>query len=154
MNKPNINFGIKLASKPKIKRNTESYIKIGGKCEAVVIKDNNELKARLTTSPVEDSNEYLVLPFTPNSLNLKGKTHVFAKYKDEYNHRICIIRDKTSANVNPGVPAQYDVLSENLLISGHIVSKDGKKYFNYEKLIAFSEKGLHISEPIVINSNL
>lgn len=132
----------------KVSRN-KNFIKVDKKCHAVVIKENDELKARITISPVEECEdfipqEYIVLPFTPESLNLKGKKYVFGKEKDKYGHYICFIREHIDSVINPGLNTQYDVLKEHLLISGHIVKKDSKQYFNYEQLVAFSENGVHI----------
>lgn len=149
-------FAIKLVSPSKVKRESKSFIKVGRKCQAVVISDDKQWKARLTTSPVEDEripDEFLVLPFTDSSLSLKGKTHVFLKEKDKYGHYVCIIRDKLNAELHPGLNVQYNVFHEGLLISGHIVKKEGKHYFEYEELIAFTENGAHINEPNLIGVN-
>lgn len=132
----------------KVSRNKD-FIKVGKKCHAVVIKENDELKARITISPVEEyedfiPQEYMVLPFTSESLNLKNKKYVFGKDRDKYGHYICFIREHMDSVINPGLNTQYDVLKEGLLISGHIVKKDNKQYFNYEQLVAFSENGVHI----------
>lgn len=149
-------FAIKLVSPSKVKRESKSFIKVGRKCQAVVILDDKQWKARLTTSPVEDEripDEFLVLPFTDSSLSLKGKTHVFLKEKDKYGRYVCIIRNKLNAELHPGLNVQYNVFHERLLISGHIVKKEGKHYFEYEELIAFTENGAHINEPNLIGVN-
>lgn len=141
-------FAIKAVAVNKVKRESKSFTKVGKKCQAVVIKDDDILKARLTTSPVADSeetlNEFLVLPLTPNSFNLKGKTKVFFKEKDKYGHYVCVIRNELTAKLHPGVSTRFDTLHEGLLISGHVVKKDGKQYFDYEDLVAFTELGAHI----------
>lgn len=133
-------------------KTTKNFSKVSKKFYAVIIKDKDDtFKARLTISPVEESEdkgfipqEYLVLPLTPNSLILKGKTHVFSKDKDKYGHRVCYIRERMNSIINPGLDSQYDVLKEGLLISGHIVKKDNKTYFDYENIVAFTENGAHI----------
>ena len=141
-------FAIKAVAVKKVKRESKTVTKVGKKCQAVVIKDDDILKARLITSPIENNkellNEFPIIPFTSNSFNLKGKTYVFCKNKDEYGHNICIIRDKLIAKLHPGLNSQYYVLRENLLISGYIIKKDNKYYFDYEDLIAFTEYGAHI----------
>lgn len=143
---------------------SKKFTKVSRKCNAVIIKDTDDtFKARLTSSPVEGDEgnipqEYLVLPLTPDSLKLKGKTHVFSKNKDKYGHHICFIRERMNAIINPGLDTQYDVLKEGILIQGRIVEKDNKKYFDYEKLIAFTENGGHLNAynkitNIIINQN-
>ena len=140
------NFGVKLAAPVKTNKENKSSGKVSRRCLAVVICVYEQLRARVNTSPVEDEPEYITLPFTEDSYNLKGRTHVFLKEKDEHGH-ICIIRDILSANRNPGSPSQYDSLKENLLICGYIIRKEGKLYFDYEELVAFTERGNHITEP-------
>ena len=139
-------FAIKIASPVKAVKNKSTSGKISRKCLAVVIIEDNVLKARITTSPVEEQPEYLVIPFTEDSYDLKGRTHVFLKEKDKYGS-ICIIRDIFEANINPGSLSQYDALKEKLLISGYIIRKEGKLYFKYEELVAFTEKGTYITDP-------
>ena len=42
-----------------------------------------------------------------------------------------------TANLSPGLPTQYNVIHENLLLAGHIIRKNGKMYFEYEDLVAY-----------------
>lgn len=145
-------FTIKIVPFNKPKRESSNNVKVSRKCYAVVIKDKNVLKARINISPVEDKDEFLILDFTSNSLNLKGKTHVFLKDKDKYNHYVCVIRDIDKAYLFPGVDSQYDALHENLLIAGYIVRKEGKLYFDYKDLIAFHENGQHIENVKILEN--
>lgn len=145
------NFAIKLAAPVKVIKSSNKNSRISRKCYAVVVKDGNDLKARITTSPVDENDvnvdsEFLLLPFTSNSLTLKGKRYVFSKIKDKYGHYICIIRESFTAMINYGTNTQYTALRPGVLISGHIVRKSGKMLFDYEQLIAFTEYGTHINE--------
>lgn len=144
------NFAIKAAFKHKPKKVSTKYVKYGSKCLAVVINDNGILKAKLTTSPVEELNEFTVLRFTPDSFKLRGKQYVFAKHKDKYDHIICYIRDEYERNYSPGSNNQFDVLVEGLLIEGHIAKNNGINYFNYENLLAFTETGGMINNSVLI----
>lgn len=145
-------FGIKLASSTKTKRFSNTYKRIGKVREAEVQLINGELRA--FTSPVEEmcdddasiTLEYVALPFTPKSLELKGKTNVFLKGRDEHGKRVCVIRSAFKANTSPGIEDQYDALIPGLLISGHIVSNNGKHYFEYENLLAYTAKGAKIDK--------
>lgn len=130
----------------------QGYTKVGSKQLAVVIIENGIFKARLTTSPVEETQEFKVVDFTPRSLELKGKSCVFYKNKDKYNHNVCYMRDATTSKHNPGTTDQYDVFKENILISGHLYRKDGVLYFDYEKLMAFKANGTRLDE-LMIDSN-
>lgn len=137
-------FTINIASKPK-KEPKPKGRSISRKCLAVVTKVDGEYKAIINYEKniVEISenytlkNEVLIIPFTDKSLSLKDKTYVFLKEKDKYNHIVCIQRDYLTANISPGTKKQYDVLKENILISGYIIKKDNKMYFEYEDLISY-----------------
>lgn len=138
-----LNFGFTIKIKPvqKIKRVSKGYTRVGRKCEAVVLNDEGVLKARLLRSPVEECDDSIALPFTDNSFNLKGKNWIFSKTRDKYGRRICIIRTDQESEHFPGSPECYEALQEGLRIAGHIVKQDGKYYFDYETLIAYSERG-------------
>lgn len=150
-------FTIKLASKPKRETNLKGN-NISRKCLAVVKEIDGEFKAVINLDKKyirlkegdELSNEQLVLPFTEKSLDLRDKLYVWLKKKDKYGHNVCIIRDSFTAHLHPGIPTQYDVFKENILISGHIVRKDGKMYFNYEDLVAFN----YLNESYIIDINV
>lgn len=143
------NFTIKIATPTRVIK-TNKVSKVSRKCYAVVIEDNGEMKARVTSSPVKESDsvpsEFLMLPFTENSLNLKGKLYVFTYNKDKYNHNVCIIRDTLKAMFHYGNQNMYRALRPGLLIAGHVVKQQNKHYFDYEQLIAFSEFGRHIND--------
>lgn len=136
-------FSINIANKPKRIKSTGTII--SRKCFAVVKIIEGEFKAILNIDKQkirikegdELSNEQFVLPFTEQSLSLRNKTYVWLKYKDKYNHDICVIRDPDRATNNPGIPAQYTPIKDNLLIVGHIIRKNGKMYFDYEDIVAF-----------------
>ena len=143
-------FTIKPISSIKLKQETKSFKTVGKKCKAVVIEDNGIFKAKLISSPVENNENELkdihIIPFSEESFNLKGKTHVFLKEKDKYGHLICIIRDEIESRISPGTNTQYDVLKKGLRLIGHVVNKHGKHYFNYEELDAYTENGPVIGE--------
>lgn len=136
-------FTINLAkSKPKSK----PINKKSKRMFAVVIEDDGILKARIQTNTEDEDIQYEVLPFTDMSFDLKNKTHVFLKNRDKYGKRVCIIRDKSKAFLYSGQHPEFKVLDKGLLISGYIITIDNKRYFDYDKLVAFHELGAHINE--------
>lgn len=147
-------FAIKAVKATHTKRVSKSFVKVGRKCQAVVINDNSVLKARLVSSPVEGE-EYKeltnlrVVPFTDKSFELKGKTFVFRKRKDKLNHYICEINSSNFSKSHPGLDEHYTALREGLLLSGHIMKRDNRFYFNYEELVAFTENGQHINKGLL-----
>lgn len=141
----NPTFTVNVVSKPKIKNNNKCSNKRSRKCYAIVIKVDNEFKAVVNIDGNYDSiiegdqfsNSRLTLPFTEESLDLKDKTHVFLKKVDKLGKHTVIIRTEKQCHWFPGLPTQYDAIKENLLIAGHIVSKNGKMYFDYEDLVKY-----------------
>lgn len=136
-------FTINLAkSKPKPKTTTKKSKRMFG----VVIDDDGVLKCRIQTNTEDEDIQYEVLPFTDMSFDLKNKTHVFLKNRDKYGKRVCILRNKNKAVLYSGQHPEFKVLDKGLLISGYIITIDNKRYFDYDKLVAFHELGAHINE--------
>lgn len=142
-----LKFNINLAAGTKTIRNSNKFVKASKLLEAIIILDGEEFKARLSSTPVEESlSEFRVLPLTPNSFKLQDKIYVFLKDKDIYGHNQIVIRDKIEAHVSPGLDTQYNVFIENMIINGYIVKKDNRYYFDYKDLVAFRENGHRIIE--------
>ena len=136
-------FTINLAkSKPKPKTTNKKSKRMF----AVVIEDDGILKARIQINAEDEDIQYDVIPFTDMSFDLKNKTHVFLKNRDKYGKRVCIIRDKSKTFLYSGQHPEFKVLDKGLLISGYIITIDNKRYFDYDKLVAFHELGAHINE--------
>lgn len=136
----NIKFNIKLASFKKINSSKNKHI--GKKYQAIVIKENDIFKAKLISSPVEDTKLFRkisILPFTEESFNLRNSTHIYSKKRDKSNHYICIIRKPIEAKLGPINDSNFSTLREGLKIEGHIYIKDNIYYFNYEKLLLPNE---------------
>lgn len=144
-------FAIKEFSTTNVRRPSKGYAKVGSKRSAIVVKDKGNYYARLNTqisTPVEGCDEqdnlpspleFQLLPFSPQSLEIKGKIYVFHKKRDKYNHIIAEIRDEFHAYHFPGSLDKYDVLKEGIVISGHIIKMNGKYYFDYEEFISICE---------------
>lgn len=148
-------FAIKEFSTTNVKRLSKGYTKIGAKRSAVVVKDKGNYYARLNaqiSTPVEECDEqnnlpspleFKLLPFSPQSLELKGKVCVFHKNRDKRNRIVIEYRDDFHAYHFPGTSDKYDVFKEGIVISGHIIKMNGRYYFDYEEFISISE---HINE--------
>ena len=120
----NIAKGIKKKSKPS-KPNRISRLCIG-----TVIKDNDEYKIKLSLRNDPDYPDYLVVPFTKESLDLKGKPIVYLHKKDKFGHNIVYHRNLSICKLFPGHPSQYTVVVENVICSGYVIRKDGKLMFD------------------------
>ena len=134
-------FSINVAkSKPK-RNTTHKPVRISRLCKAVVIlNNNNEYVAKINLKNDANHPDTLVIPFTKNSYELKGKEYVFGRQKDKYNHYVCHIRSKFDVTMFPGLDTQYSVFKPNIVVGGYIVRIDGKHYFNYTQFVSFDEK--------------
>ena len=143
-------FTINIAKKS-VKRKLDNYVKVSRKCLAVIKIIEDEFKAIINIDNHniklhegdELSTEQLVLPLTEQSFDLKGRQYVWYTRKDKYNNDICLIRDIDYSLLHPGLPHQYKAIKENLLLSGYIVRKNGRLYFNYEDVISFNYRSNH-----------
>ncbi len=134
---PLLGIKINIAKRNKKKRNisTESNV-ISRVCRAVVIKDNEGFKAKISINNEEDS-DILLIPFTTESYNIKGKEVIFSKERIDDGRFVCLIRDKASSKLYNNVEC-YTPLRENIVITGNILRIDGKMYFQYKEFISFS----------------
>lgn len=132
-------FTINVA-KAKSKRTIKSKsVRVSRLCKAVVALDEGIYVAKINLQNDENHPDTLVIPFTEESYNLKGKEYVFSKNKDKYNHYTCYIRTKYNATNFPGLTTQYEVLKPNIVVGGYIVRINGKHYFEYTQFVSTNE---------------
>lgn len=134
---PLLGIKIHIAKGNKKKRNvsTESNV-ISRICRAIVIKDEEGFKAKIRVNNEENA-DILLIPFTTESYDIKGKEIIFSRERIDDGRFRCIIRDKASAILYNDVE-HYIPFRENIVITGNIVRIDGKMYFQYKEFISFS----------------
>lgn len=134
---PLIGIKINIAKGNKKKRNvsTENNV-ISRICRAIVIKDDEGFKAKINIDNEENS-DILLIPFTTESYDIKGKEVIFSKEKIDNGRFLCLIRDKGLSNLYNDVE-HYIPFRENIVITGDIVRINGKMYFRYKEFISFS----------------
>lgn len=134
---PLLGIKINIAKGNKKKRNvsTENNV-ISRVCRAIVIKDDEGFKAKISVNNEEDS-DILLIPFTTESYNIKGKEVIFSKKRVDNGGFVCLIRDKALSKLYNDVE-HYIPFRENIVITGDIVRIDGKMYFRYKEFISFS----------------
>lgn len=134
---PLLGIKINIAKGNKKKRNvsTKSNV-ISRVCRAVVIKDDEGFKAKININN-EETSDILVIPFTTESYDIKGREIIFSKERIDNGRFLCLIRDKASSNLYNDVE-HYIPFRENIVITGDIVRIDGRYYFRYKEFISFS----------------
>lgn len=117
-------FSIKPVKKVRAKISSTPIVKQALYCKPVYV--NDELVAHINTNGVMGYDKVTILPFSKESFELKGKTHIFAKEKSKDNKYVHIIRNKDTAEMYPGDDEIYTPICENSLYKGYII-KSGKE---------------------------
>lgn len=126
-----IKFTINLAKGKSVplKPKAPSTNKVSRLCIGTCIKEDDEYKIRIPIGYKNDGPEFLILPFTENSLDLRGKEIIFLKKKDKTNHYVAIYRNNDNIGKIPPKFTQYTTVVEGEICSGYIVSEQGKHLF-------------------------
>lgn len=126
-------FTINLAKGFKKKSKASKPNRISRLCIGTTIKEGDEYKIRISLRNDPEYPDFLVVPFTKESLDLKGKVIVYGREKDKYGHYIAYHRDPSMCKLFPGLPTQYTAVREKLVCSGYVVRKDGKLMFDLKE---------------------
>ena len=123
---------------PKKKRNNNAEgIKLVEKNKKgkVFIDEANDYKIAISMKNDPDFPDLLVLPFTENSYNLKGKKNVFTRTKDELGKRIRYIRSEEKSKYHYGDSNRYIPFAPNWIVKGNIVRDNGVLKFDFIDLV-------------------
>ena len=126
-------FTINIAKGFKKKPKTSKPNRISRLCIGTTIKEGDEYKIKISLRNDPEYPDFLVVPFTKESLDLKGKPIVYSHHKDIYGHNIAYHRNNIMCNLVPGHPALYTTVVEKLVCSGYVVRKDGKLMFDLKE---------------------
>lgn len=126
-------FTINLAKDFKKKPKVNKPNRVSRLCIGTTIKEGDEYKIRISLRNDPEYPDFLVVPFTKESLELKGKVVVYGHEKDKYGHHIKYHRDFSMCKLFPGLPTQYTAVIERLVCSGYVVRKDGKLMFDLKE---------------------
>lgn len=152
-------FTINIAKGKKKPKAKSSPVKISRLCKGVVIKEDDTYKVRISLNNDADNPDYLVIPFTKESLDLKGKVEVFSTKRDEFGKYIKFIRDSRWCQYNPGLPTQYTVVIEKLIVTGNVVRCNGHHEFLLKDTHGFGNATYNLpkldeSKPLFNNGNI
>ena len=123
---------------PKNKRkNNSEGIKIVEKNKKgkVFIDEDNNYKISISMKNDPNFPDLLILPFTENSYNLKGRKYVFTRTKDEFGRRTRYIRSEEKAKFHYGDSNRYIPFAPNWIVKGNIIRDNGILKFNFIDLI-------------------
>ena len=126
-------FTINLAKGFKKKPKASKLNRVSRLCIGTTIKEGDEYKIRISLRNDPEYHDFLVVPFTKESLELKGKAIVYGHEKDKYGHNIEYHRDPSMCKFFPGLPSQYTAVIERLVSSGYVIRKDGKLMFDLKQ---------------------
>ena len=126
-------FTINIAKGFKKKPKVSKLNRISRLCIGTTIKEGDEYKIRISLRNDPEYHDFLVIPFTKESLELKGKAIVYGHEKDKYGHNIEYHRDPSMCKFFPGLPTQYTAVIERLVCAGYGVRKNGKLMFDLKE---------------------
>ena len=124
-----INIAKGINKRPKVSKPN----RISRLCIGTTIKEGNEYKIKISLRNDPEYPDFLVVPFTKESLELKGKSIVYSHHKDQYGHNIEYHRNDIMCKLAPGHPILYTTVIERLVCSGYVVRKDGKLMFDLKE---------------------
>ena len=77
----------------------------------------------------------VILPFTKNSYDLKGRKNVFTRIKDEFGRRTRYIRSEEKAKFHYGDSDRYIPFAPNWIVKGNIIKDNDVLKFDFIDLI-------------------
>lgn len=125
-----LNFTLKPFVKKKVKNTSIRPANASRLCAGVVVVIDGEYRIKIYTKYDEDFDESIIIPFTEESFNLKGRKRVFSKHKDKYGHNILYIRDKNESIGKPLSSDIYTSVVEREVCTGYILRRNGALYFD------------------------
>ena len=122
-------------SVPKSKPIPKPSVKIEAKNKrGYVILENEEYKVSLINES-DGIHSRVILPFTENSYDLKGRKNVFTRIKDEFGRRTRYIRSEEKAKFHYGDSNRYIPFAPNWIVKGNIIKDNGVLKFDFIDLI-------------------
>lgn len=127
-------FSIKPVKKVRAKVSSTPIVKQVLYCKPVNVEDT--LVAHINTKGLDGYENVIILPFSKESFDLKGKTHIFAKEKNKEGKYVHIIRSKDTSEMYPGDDERYTPICENSIYKGYIVKRDNKLAFKITEYVS------------------
>lgn len=127
-------FSIKPVKKVRAKVSSIPIIKQTLYCKPVYV--NDEVVAHINTRGIDGYEKVTILPFSKESFDLRGKTHIFARDKNKEGKYVHIIRSKDTSEMYPGDDELYTPICENSIYKGYIVKRNNELAFNVVEYIS------------------
>ena len=127
-------FSIKPVKKVRVKVSSTPIIKQALYCKPVYVDDT--IMAHINTKGLDGYEKVTILPFSKESFELKGKTHIFTKEKNSDDKYVHIIRSKDTSEMYPGNEEQYTPICENSIYKGYIVKRNNDLAFNITEYVS------------------
>lgn len=139
----NLNLSLKISvpKKQKITSKPSTTIEAKNKKGYVFINENGEYRVSIVSENDKVYNN-MILPFTKESFDLKGRVNVFSKTKDEHNRYVRYVRNSEQAKYFPGDPNVYVPFAPNWIVTGNIVKENLVLKFDFISLVTI--KGYNV----------
>lgn len=109
--------------------------RVSNQLYCVCVKEDDEFKAHVNITSELEFPDTLVIPFTEDSYNLKGKTDIFTKVPDKNGKYTRICRTSVHAEQFPNLDELYTPFREMYVYSGYIVIVDGHHEFEVSNFV-------------------
>ena len=130
-----LGLSLKISIPKKSKTIPKPSVKIEAKNKrGYVILEDEEYKVLLINES-DGIHSRVILPFTKNSYDLKGRKNVFTRIKDEFGRRTRYIRSEEKAKFHYGDSNRYIPFAPNWIIKGNIIKDNGALKFDFIDLI-------------------
>lgn len=127
-------FSIKPVKKVRVKVSSTPVIKQALYCKPVYV--NDELVAHINTKGLDGYENVTILPFSKESFELRGKTHIFSKEKNSDGKYVHILRSKDTAEMYPCSEERYTSICENSIYKGYIIKRNNDLVFNVTEYVS------------------
>ena len=130
-----LGLSLKISIPKKSKNVSKPSIKIEAKNKkGRVILEDEEYKVLLINES-DGIHNRIILPFTKNSYDLKGRKNVFTRTKDEFGRRTRYIRSEEKAKFHYGDSNRYIPFAPNWIVKGNIIKDNNVLKFDFIDLI-------------------
>lgn len=141
-------FSIKPVKKARVKVSSTPIIKQALYCKPVYVDDT--VMAHINTRGLDGYENVTILPFSKESFELRGKTHIFAREKSKDGKYVHILRSKDIAEMYPGDEDRYTPICKNSIYKGYIVKNNNELVFKVTEYVGT----IKANDILLIKSNI
>ena len=126
-------FTINLAKGFKKKPKVSKPNRVSRLCIGTTIKEGDEYKIRISLRNDPEYHDFLVIPFTKESYELKSREIIFYKQKGAHGY-VRVIRNSHDARFRSADKNIFVPFAPYIVITGYVVKIDNKMMFDFKDI--------------------